>query len=261
MSKNCVVVVILISVLLNACEPPPPPPAIVPSPCRVVAGDQIGLSISGSFPKDTVVEWAATSGGINPDTGFAVIYTAPAEAGKATITAALVTGETKTLSPIDCEILPPPITETPEIPTLIPTKTETPPLTPTSTETPTLTPTSTKTRTPCEQLRIEDFKLTSPSGLHGDVNSSTPVPPLTFHAPITWEPSHCRLTIQVYRGSEPNREYILYASGELDTVNLNDDPYYRGVRFPLFIRGDWLEIKIFIDGESIASDNVHFKYP
>jgi hypothetical protein len=257
-----VVALIIISVLLVACTPQPPPPfdikINVPPPCTVVVGGQIFLSISGSFSKNDVIEWKATSGAVNStNPGFSAVYTDPTKAGTDTIIATLTSGEKQTPKSIECKIVPPPVTETPSAPSA--TATDAPTVLPVTA--PPIEPPSTEPPIDCALLRNGDFKLTSPPGLHGYVVAPTPVPPLLVHVPITWEPSHCRLTIQVYMGGVPMREYRLYASGELDTVNLNKSPFFRGLKFPVFIRGDWIEIKIFIDGESSPSDNVHLLYP
>jgi hypothetical protein len=102
-------------------------------------------------------------------------------------------------------------------------------------------------------LRIEDFKLTSPAGAHGPVTDGGQVPQLREHMPITWEPTYCPLTIKVFKGGIPVRTYESKQSGEITTnILLRDYP---------FVRGDWIEIKVWIPEASLPSDNVHIKFP
>ncbi len=252
MSKITVRLLIFISILLSACgsKDSVPPINIIPAPCEVMAGKQISLSVPGTFSKDAVIEWETTSGVISPNTGFAVIFTAPSEAGKATITAVVITGESKTPKSIECQISPLPVTE-------IPPQTQTP--IPTATET--LVPTLAFTPTPaCDQLGIEDFKLISPIGLHGDPIVGSNIPKLAAHAPITWEPSHCPLTIEVYMGGVLVRKYISSASGSIDPNFIMNDIHFDGKIYRLK-SGDWIEIKIWVEGKSPPSDNVHLLLP
>ena len=126
-----------------------------------------------------------------------------------------------------------------------------------STATLTLTPTFTSTPSPtqsCNQLKGENFKITSPTGPHGNVTDGSIVTQLNEHMPITWEPSYCPLTIKVFRGGVPVRTYESKQSGEITTDFLVTD-------YPSFTSGAWIEIKVWIPGASLPSDNVHIKLP
>lgn len=251
MSKATVVILIFIFISLNACVDKPPDIVITPSNCTVMAGGQIGLSVSGTFPKEAKVEWEATSGIISSTgSGYAVIFTAPPNAGIVIITANVINGESKTSKSLECQISPLPITEAPPA-------TQTP--IPAATET--LVPTLTLAPTPaCDQLGIEDFKLTSPAGLHGSPAFGSKIPQLAEHAPVAWKPSHCPLTIEVYMGGGLVREYFSSMSGLIDTAYIMAHPEFRNTKYTLE-SGDWIEIKIWVEGQSSPSDNVHLLLP
>jgi len=259
MSKATAVVLILIFISLSACVDGPPDIVITPSNCTVMAGGQIGLSVSGTFPKEAKVEWEATSGTINStDSGYAVVFTAPPNAGIAIITANVINGESKTSKSLECQISPLPVTETPPATqTPISTATETSIPMPTETPAPTLTFTPPP---PCDQLGIEDFKLVSPAGLHGFQTDKSKIPQLLEHAPVAWEPSYCLLTIEVYMGGGLVREYFSSISGSIDTAYIMAHPEFRNTKYTLE-SGDWIEIKIWVEGQGSPSDNVHLLLP
>lgn len=254
MSKTTAALLIFAFISLSACARDGNIEIVItPSNCTVMAGEQIGLSVSGTFPNDAMVEWEVTGGTITPTgSGYAAIFTAPPDAGIVIITANVINGESKTSKSLNCQISPLPATQTP-----IPTATETSIPMPTETPVPTLTFTPPP---PCDQLGIADFKLVSPAGLHGFQTDGSKIPQLLEHAPVAWEPSHCPLTIEVYMGGGLVREYFSSMSGSIDTAYIMAHPEFRNTKYTLE-SGDWIEIKIWMEGQGSPSDNMHLLLP
>ncbi len=165
---------------------------------------------------------------------------------------------TPTLTPTHTSTPTPTPTPLPTLtPTYTPTSIPTPTLTPTYTPTPvpTLTPTRKPIPTPTPTPpcgTITSFKITSPVGVHGPVTDGSIVRELKEDAPISWDPSYCPMTIQVYWGSTLRLTWESKKSGEMNTAAISHPHQF-----------DWVEIKIWIPGANAtaAVDNVHVKLP